>query len=115
MSIASVSDDDGGEGNELFSDYDLEDEEEDVMTTVRSRYDEEEVFGDKSSSKLNRGTLKDKNLRIEVPFMNRRVTDGELGLRKFALKNSTPASERPSHTRSSQVLNFGLSEVNFGL
>ncbi|KAL1219602.1 hypothetical protein V5N11_009729 [Cardamine amara subsp. amara] len=102
MSIASVSDEAGGEGNELFSDYDLEDEDEEVISTVGRRYDEEEVFGNKSDSKLNRGMLKDKNLRIEVPFMNRRVTDGELGLRKFALKNSTPASERPPHSLSSK-------------
>lgn len=97
MSIESVSD--AGEGNELlFSDYDVEDEEE-----IGRRYDEEEVFGDKSSSKLNRGMLKDKNLRIEVPFMNRRVTDCELELRKFALKNSTPVSERRPRTLSSKV------------
>ncbi|CAA7035193.1 unnamed protein product [Microthlaspi erraticum] len=101
MSISSVSD--AGGGNELFSDYDVEDDEAEV---VERRYDEEEVFGPhKSSSKLNRGMLENKNLRIEVPFAKRRVTDGELGLRKFALKNSTPASclpqERP-HTLSSK-------------
>jgi len=100
MSIESVSD--TGEGNEmLFSDYDVEDEEEEEV--IGRRYDEEEVFGDKSNSKLNRGMLKDKNLRIEVPFMNRRVTDCELELRRFALKNSTPASERRPHTLSSKV------------
>ncbi|AED95650.1 portal protein [Arabidopsis thaliana] len=99
MSIESVSD--TGEGNELlFSDYDVEDEEEEEV--IGRRYDEEEVFGDKSNSKLNRGMLKDKNLRIEVPFMNRRVTDCELELRRFALKNSTPASERRPHTLSSK-------------
>ncbi|EOA14637.1 hypothetical protein CARUB_v10027895mg [Capsella rubella] len=101
MSIESVSD--TGEGNELllFSDYDVEDEEEEIGR----RYDEEEVFGDKSSSKLNRGVLENKNLRIEVPFvMNRRVTDCELELRRFALKNSTPGSERrpPPHSLSSK-------------
>lgn len=100
MSIESVSD--GGEGNGLFSDYDLEDEEEEE---IGRRYDEDEVFGDKSSSKLNRGILEDKNLRIEVPFVkNRRVTDCELELRRFVLKNSTPASERRPHTLSSKVL-----------
>ncbi|XP_010482077.1 PREDICTED: uncharacterized protein LOC104760812 [Camelina sativa] len=99
MSIVSVSD--AGEGNELlFSDYDVQDEEEEIGR----RYDEEEVFGDKSSSKLNRGVLEDKNLRIEVPFvMNRRATDCELELRRFALKNSsTPVSERRPHTLSSK-------------
>ncbi|CAH2044804.1 unnamed protein product, partial [Thlaspi arvense] len=103
MSISSVSD--AGGGTELFSDYDIEDDEEETVTAGRL-YDEEEVFGhNKSSSKLNRGVLKDKNLRIEVPFVNRRATDGDLGLRKFALINSAPGSylreERP-HTLSSK-------------
>lgn len=107
MSISSVSD--AGGGNELFSDYDIEDVEAEI---VGRRYDEEQVFGPhKCSSKLNRGVLENKNLRIEVPFGKRRVTDGELGLRKFALKNSTPASclphERP-HTLSSKVYLSGL-------
>ncbi|KAL0737838.1 hypothetical protein Bca4012_014048 [Brassica carinata] len=109
MSISSGSDNVGGGGgvNELFSDYDLDEDEEESMTPVGRRYyDEEEVFGPKPSSKLNRGVLADKNLRIEVPFANRRVTDGESRLRKLALANSTPGSylrdERP-HTLSSKV------------
>ncbi|CAN8265714.1 unnamed protein product [Cochlearia groenlandica] len=103
MSISSVSDAEE-EDNGLFSDYDLEDEE---AVKIEKRYDEEEeeVFGHKPSLKLNRGMLENKNLRIEVPLGNRRVTDGELGLRKLALKNSTPGSylreERP-HTLSSK-------------
>ncbi|XP_010442250.1 PREDICTED: uncharacterized protein LOC104725316 [Camelina sativa] len=101
MSI-DVSVSDAGEGNELlFSDYDVEDEEEEE---IGRRYDEDEVFGDKSSSKLNRGVLEDKNLRIEVPFvMNRRATGCELELRRFTLKNSsTPVSERRPLTLSSK-------------
>lgn len=109
MSISSsVSDTIGGGGgaNELlFSDYDLDDDDEVVR---RCYYDEEEVFGPKPSSKLNRGVLKDMNLRIQVPFANRRVTDGESTLRKLALANSTPGSsylrdERPQHTLTSKV------------
>lgn len=108
MSISSsVSDTIGGGGgaNELlFSDYDLDDDDEVVR---RCYYDEEEVFGPKPSSKLNRGVLKDMNLRIQVPFANRRVTDGESTLRKLALANSTPGSsylrdERPQHTLTSK-------------
>ncbi|KAF8105660.1 hypothetical protein N665_0157s0225 [Sinapis alba] len=107
MSISSVSDTVGGGGaNELFSDYDLDDDVEESMTPVGKRYyDEEEVFGPKPSSKLNRGVLKDKNLRIEVPFANRRVTDGESRLRKLAMANSTPGSylrHEPPHTLSSK-------------
>lgn len=104
MSISSGSDavGVGGGVNELLSDYDLDDDE-----VVRRYYDEEEVFGPtKPSSKLNRGALNDKNLRIEVPIANRRVTDGESRLRRFAMANSTPGSylrdERP-HTLSSKV------------
>ncbi|XP_048591236.1 uncharacterized protein LOC111198718 [Brassica napus] len=94
MSISSGSDALGGV-NELLSDYDLDDDE-----VVRRYYDEEEVFGPtKPTSKLNRGVLNDMNLRIEVPFANGRVTDGESRLRRFALANSTPGSylrdERP--------------------
>ncbi|CAG7872448.1 unnamed protein product [Brassica rapa] len=94
MSISSGSDALGGV-NELLSDYDLDDDE-----VVRRYYDEEEVFGPtRPTSKLNRGVLKDMNLRIEVPFANGRVTDGESRLRRFALANSTPGSylrdERP--------------------
>ncbi|CAH8363075.1 unnamed protein product [Eruca vesicaria subsp. sativa] len=101
MSISSVSDTIvEGRINELFSDYDLDDDE-----VVRRLYDEEEVFGPKPSLKLNRGVLKDMNLRIEVPFANRRVTDGESRLRRLAIANSTPGSylreERP-HTLSSK-------------
>ena len=101
MSISSGSDALGGV-NELLSDYDLDDDE-----VVRRYYDEEEVFGPtKPTSKLNRGVLKDMNLRIEVPFANRRVTDGESRLRRFAMANSTPGSylrdERP-RTLSSKV------------
>uniref|UniRef100_A0A0D3DBR4 MHD1 domain-containing protein n=2 Tax=Brassica oleracea var. oleracea TaxID=109376 RepID=A0A0D3DBR4_BRAOL len=103
MSISSGSDavGVGGGVNELLSDYDLDDDE-----VVRRYYDEEEVFGPtKPSSKLNRGALNDKNLRIEVPIANRRVTDGESRLRRFAMANSTPGSylrdERP-HTLSSK-------------
>ncbi|KAG2261197.1 hypothetical protein Bca52824_068276 [Brassica carinata] len=107
MSISSGSDAVVGGVNELFSDYDLDDDEEESRTPVGRRYyDDEEVFGPKPSWKLNRGVLTDKNLRIEVPFANRRVTDGELKLRKLALANSTPGSylrdERP-HTLSSKV------------
>ncbi|KAG5388002.1 hypothetical protein IGI04_029543, partial [Brassica rapa subsp. trilocularis] len=88
MSISSGSDAVGGGG------------------VVRRYYDEEEVFGPtKPTSKSNRGVLNDKNLRIEVPFANRRVTDGESRLRRFAMANSTPGSylrdERP-HTLSSK-------------
>ncbi|WZY76495.1 hypothetical protein YC2023_022879 [Brassica napus] len=98
MSISSGSDAVGGGG---LSDYDLDDDE-----VVRRYYDEEEVFGPtKPTSKSNRGVLNDKNLRIEVPFANRRVTDGESRLRRFAMANSTPGSylrdERP-HTLSSK-------------
>ncbi|KFK31308.1 hypothetical protein AALP_AA6G095900 [Arabis alpina] len=78
MSIASVSE---------FSDYDLQDP---------ARYSDEDQL--KPSSKLNR----DMNLRIQVPFGN---ADTELGLRKFALKNSAPASyllQEPPHTLSSK-------------
>lgn len=102
MSIASV-------GNEFFSDYDLQDDEEEVIAP----YDEEELLGHhKSCSKLNRGMLKDKNLRIQVPFGNR---DTELGLPKFALKNSTPATyllEEAAHTLSSKVVNSILNDYH---
>lgn len=105
MSICSSVSDTIGRGgvNELFSDYDLDE------VVRRCYYDEEEVFGPpKPSSKLNRGVLKDMNLRIQVPFANRRVTDGESILRKLALANSTPGSsylrdERPQHTLTSKV------------
>ncbi|XP_010552075.1 PREDICTED: uncharacterized protein LOC104822527 [Tarenaya hassleriana] len=77
-SVASVSD--VGDGGDL-SDYDMDvddddDDEEEEMMMVGRRYDEGEVFGYGSTSKLNRGILKDQNLRIEIPNGNRRVTDG---------------------------------------
>ena len=71
-SVASVSDDNAGNGNENFS-------------------DEDEVFGsNKCSSKLSRGFSK-QNLKVELPGTNRRFTDGDLGIRDFAKKKFTSA------------------------
>ncbi|GLT49920.1 hypothetical protein SLA2020_234460 [Shorea laevis] len=89
-SIGSISDEVGGSYN--FSGVD---EKEIDISGPRSDgfldipNSTGEVFAPKPSTKLNRWFSKE-NLRIEMPDSNRRLTDGGLGIRKFAPENLTP-------------------------
>ncbi|KAJ0052672.1 hypothetical protein Pint_01781 [Pistacia integerrima] len=81
-SVASVSDN---------MDLNYTDEEEEEHLRYCNEADEEEMFGHKScNTKLNRGLLN--NLKIEVPEINRRFTDGDSGIKKSSQKLLTPSS-----------------------
>lgn len=91
-SVASVSDYVGGNYSE--------DEETDVGLSdfdylekpVMRCYEEEEIFGNRPKTKLNKGLLK-QDLKIEVPGNLRRfTTDGDLEVRNVSFESSAPAS-----------------------
>lgn len=99
-SVASVSDYASGNLSEEeekeedgvgLADIDIDYLEKPVMQCYKEE-EEEEMFGPRRPgprTKLNRGLLKE-DLKIEVPDNFRRfTTDGELGFRKSAFKNST--------------------------
>jgi hypothetical protein len=97
-SVASVPDDDDADySDEEVLGYNNNDIDF-LDNPILQRYGDQKTYGYKSSTSLSRGRgssvnrgLFKENLRIEVPESLRRYTDGELGTRRYAQKDTTPS------------------------